>query len=231
MKRTPLKEDPATRRKSVTTRKPKSAVIKIVLADDHHVVRQGMAAIIATEPDLKIVGEACDGEQALTLYTTLQPDVLVLDLRMPVLDGFEVVKRLIAADPAARILVMTTYDTDEDIWRCLRAGAKGYLLKDASQPEIITAIRTVARGESFTTPLLATKLAHRAAAPEFSQREGEVLQLLAAGRTNKEIAAALGVEPGTIKTHLKSLFTKLGASTRGEAIHFANKRGILRSDF
>ncbi len=230
MKKSSASKTATPQRKTTLARKPKSPVIKIVLADDHHVVRQGMAAIIATEPDLKIVGEACDGEQALALYAQLNPDVLVLDLRMPVLDGFEVVRCLIATDPAARILVMTTYDTDEDIWRCLRAGAKGYLLKDASQPEIITAIRTVARGESFTTPLLAVKLAQRAAAPEFSRREGEVLRLLADGKTNKEIAVALGVEPGTVKTHLKSLFTKLGASTRSEAVHIANKRGILKFD-
>jgi len=145
---------------------PSTPTIEIVLADDHHVVRQGMAAIIATEPDFQIVGEACDGEQALALYAKLNPDVLVLDLRMPVLNGFEVVKRLIATDPEARISSLTTYDTDEDIWRCLRAGAKGYLLKDALQPEIVTAIPTVARGQSFTTPLLAVKLANRAAAPE-----------------------------------------------------------------
>lgn len=230
MKESPPAKTATPKRTTARARKPKPPIIQIVLADDHHVVRQGMAAIISTEPDLKIVGEACDGEQALTLYAQLKPDVLILDLRMPVLDGFEVVKRLIATDPAARILVMTTYDTDEDIWRCLRAGAKGYLLKDASQPEIITAIRTVARGETFTTPLLAVKLARRASTPEFSRREGEVLHLLAGGKTNKEIAAALGIEPGTIKTHLKSLFTKLGASTRSEAIHIAGKRGILRFD-
>ena len=186
-----------------------------------------MAAIIASEPDLKIVGEACDGEQALALYAKLSPDVLVLDLRMPVLDGFEVVKRLVTTDPAARILVMTTYDTDEDIWRCLRAGAKGYLLKDASQPEIITAIRTVSRGESFTTPLLAVKLAHRATAPELTAREREVLQLLAAGKTNKDIATALKIEAGTIKTHLKSLFTKLGATTRTELAKLARQKGLI----
>ena len=217
------------RRPSTRTRKLASHKITILLADDHHVVRQGMAAIIATEPDLEIVGEACDGEQALTLYAKLKPDVLVLDLRMPALDGFEVVKRLIATDPAARILVMTTYDTDEDIWRCLRAGAKGYLLKDASQPEITTAIRTVARGESFTTPLLAVRLAHRAITPELSVRETEVLQLVARGKTNKEIAATLKVEAGTIKTHVKSLFLKLSAATRTEAVRKAQDRGIIRS--
>lgn len=207
--------------------KAKSPSVRIVLADDHHVVRQGMAAIIATEPDLRIVGEASDGEQAAALYLKLKPDVVVLDIRMPKVDGFEVVKRLIAADPAAHILVMTTYDTDEDIWRCIRAGAKGYLLKDAGQPDIITAIRTVARGESFTTPLLAVKLARRAMAAEPSPREDDVLKLLAAGKTNKEIAAALGLEAGTIKTHLKSLFNKLGATTRTQAVRKAEERGLL----
>jgi two-component system NarL family response regulator len=187
-----------------------------------------MAAIIATESDLKIVGEASDGEQAAALYLKEKPDVLVLDLRMPVLDGFEVVQRLVAADTSARILVMTTYDTDEDIWRCLRAGAKGYLLKDANQPEIITAIRTVARGESFTTPLLAVKLARRANAAELTPREDEVLRLLAVGKTNKEIASALKLEAGTIKTHMKSLFTKLGATTRTQAVRKAEERGIIQ---
>ena len=226
-----MKKTPVSNKKlsamAATRKRAKAVEITIVLADDHHVVRQGMAAIIATEPGLRVIGEACDGEQALALCAKLKPDVLVLDLRMPVLDGFEVVKRLIAVDPAACILVMTTYDTDEDIWRCLRAGAKGYLLKDASQPEIITAIRTVARGESFTTPLLAVKLAQRAAAPELTPRESEVLQLLAGGKTNKEIAAALNVEAGTIKTHLKSLFTKLSATTRTEAAKIARQRGLV----
>ncbi len=228
MKKPSSTQASAARSKAVTEKKPKSPAIRIVLADDHHVVRQGMAAIIATEPDLKIVGEACDGEQTLALCAELKPDVLVLDLRMPVLDGFEVVKRLITDDPAACILVMTTYDTDEDIWRCLRAGAKGYILKDASQPEIITAIRTVARGESFTTPLLAVRLANRATAPELSPRESEVLQLLAYGKTNKEIATALNIEPGTIKSHIQSLFKKLGTSNRSEAINAASKRGLIR---
>ena len=227
MKTRPNTKATAARSKPAASKVTKAPAVSIVLADDHHVVRQGMAAIIATEPDLKIVGEACDGEQAVTLYSKLKPDVLVLDLRMPGLDGFEVVKRVIATDPAARILVMTTYDTDEDIWRCLRAGAKGYLLKDATQPEIIAAIRTVSRGESFTTPLLAVKLAQRASAPELSPRENEVLQLVALGKTNKEIAVSLNVEAGTIKSHLKSLFTKLGASTRTEVAKLARQRGLL----
>jgi two-component system, NarL family, response regulator len=207
---------------------PPGTGLRILLADDHFVVRQGIAAVISTESDLHIIGEASDGEEACQLYAKLQPDVLVLDLRMPLLGGFEVVKRLIATDPAARILIMTTYDTDEDIWRCLRSGAKGYLLKDSSQPEIIAAIRTVARGESFTTPALAIKLARRATTSALTPREAEVLQELASGKTNKEIAAILAIGEGTIKTHLKGLFTKLDATTRSEAIHHATKRGLLR---
>ncbi len=228
MKKSPSAKTATTRRKTSVAKKAPSPTIRIVLADDHHVVRQGMAAIIGTEPDLQIVGEACDGEQALAFYAKFKPDVLVLDLRMPVLDGFEVVKRLIATDPDARILVMTTYDTDEDIWRCLRAGAKGYLLKDALQPEIVTAIRTVARGESFTTPMLATQLVRRSHAAELTPRELDVLPLLAEGKTNKEIASALNIGEGTIKTHLKSLLAKLGATTRTEGVRQAQQRGLLR---
>lgn len=218
----PSGKRPATQRRGVR--------IRILLADDHHVVRQGLSAIIATESDLQVVGEACDGVVTCELYARLRPDILILDLRMPALDGFEVVKRLIQEDPQARILIMTTYDTDEDIWRCLRAGAKGYLLKDATHPEIITAIRTVARGESFTTPQLATRLARRANAPEMTPRELDVLRLLAQGRTNKEIAAALGLGEGTIKTHLKSLLAKLGATTRTEGVRRAQERGLLRPE-
>lgn len=201
--------------------------IRILLADDHHVVRQGLAAIIGTEPDLHIVGEACDGETACQLYFQLQPDVLVLDLRMPILDGFGAVKRIIAECPQARILIMTTYDADEDVWRCLRAGARGYVLKDATQPEIIAAIRTVAAGESFTTPRLALKLARRANSPGLTPREQDVLRHLTAGKTNKAIAAVIGLGEGTVKSHVKSLLQKLGAKTRTEAARVAEDKGLL----
>jgi two-component system, NarL family, response regulator len=229
------REVAATRMKTKSARSPKAPIrkaetpkITILLADDHLVVRQGMAAIIGTEPDLDVVGVASDGEEACALYSRLRPTVLILDLRMPVLDGFEVVKRIIASEPGARILIMTTYDTDEDIWRCLRAGAKGYLLKDASQPEIVQALRTVARGETFVAAPLATQLARRAQAPELTTREREVLGWLDAGKTNKEIASALGVGEGTIKTHVKQVLHKLGATTRTEAVGLARERGLVR---
>lgn len=201
--------------------------ISILLADDHHVVRQGLAAIISTEPDLKIIGEACDGETACQLYFQLHPDVLILDLRMPILDGFGVVKRVIAENPKAHILVITTYDTDEDVWRCLRAGALGYILKDATQPEIISAIRAVAAGKTFTTPQLAAKIAQRANATELTGREMDVLRLLVTGKTNKEMAMALDLGEGTVKTHVKSVLHKLGARTRTEAARIAEDGGLL----
>jgi len=228
-----MKDDSASRRRKAAERSPSvvpdpiSPPVRILLADDHHVVRQGLAAIISTEPDLVIVGEACDGETACQLFLRLQPDVLILDLRMPVLDGFGVVKRVIASSPQARILIMTTYDADEDVWRSLRAGARGYVLKDASQPEIIAAIRAVAAGESFTTPRLAMKLARRASAPELTDREQEVLRHLATGGTNKDIAAAIGLGEGTVKTHVRNVLQKLGARTRTEAVRIAKERGLL----
>jgi two-component system, NarL family, response regulator len=214
-------------RVSARARKTIGSKIRILLADDHHVVRQGLAAIIGTEPDLHIVGEACDGETACQLYFQLRPDVLILDLRMPILDGFGVVKRVITEHPQAHILIITTYETDEDVWRCLRAGALGYVLKDATQPEIIAAIRAVAAGESFTTPRLALKLARRASAPELTRREQQVLSLLATGQTNKQIAAAIEVGEGTVKTHVKNLLQKLNARTRTEAARIAEDGGLL----
>ena len=201
--------------------------IRIIIADDHLVVRQGLRAIMATEVDFEVVGEACDGLQTCDLYRRLRPDLLVLDLRMPVMDGISVVKTLIAEDPKARILVMTTYDTDEDIWVSLRAGAKGFLLKDARHSQIVEAIRTVARGDTFTTPDLALKITRRAKAPELTPREREVLKLLAAGKTNKEIGLDLNIGEGTIKTHVKSILGKLGATTRTEAAQMAMVKGLL----
>lgn len=229
MKSTSLKpRSPRANRSGGQSRKAGRPAIRILLADDHHVVRQGLAAIISTEPDLLIVGEACDGETACQLFFQLRPDVLILDLRMPVLDGFEVVKRVVSEHPQAHILVMTTYDTDEDVWRCLRAGALGYVLKDASQPEIISAIRAVAAGEAHTTPRLAARIAHRASSPELTQRELEVLRLLATGKTNKEIASAIGLGEGTVKSHVKHLLQKLNARTRTEAARIAEDSGLLR---
>ncbi len=208
-------------------KRPKPKAIRILLADDHPVVTQGLAAIIATSPGLEVVGTACDGAEAIRMVDELRPDALILDLRMPGMDGFEVVKRLIEASVPTGILIMTTYDTDEDIWRCLKAGAKGYLLKDASQPEIVAAIRTVAAGGSVTAPSLTAKIVRRANARELTDRESAVLEHIAAGRTNKEIAMALEIGEGTVKTHVKHLLEKLEATTRTEAARNARLRGLV----
>ncbi|MEM7312649.1 MAG: response regulator transcription factor [Planctomycetota bacterium] len=203
--------------------------IRIVLADDHLVVRQGMMAILAIESDFEVVAEAGDGTTACRLYEELRPDVVILDLRMPEMDGFEAVQKIIAAHRDARILIMTTYDTDEDIWRCLKAGAKGYLLKDATHPEIVAAVRAVAAGESFASPGIAAKITRRAVAPELTARELEVLMHLATGQTNKEIAQAMNLGEGTIKTHLKAVFFKLNTTTRTETTARARELGLLQS--
>ncbi len=197
-----------------------------MLADDHLVVIEGLVAILATEPDLHVVGQAFDGEQACELYDKLQPDVLIMDLRMPVLNGLQAVKRIVAAYPKAQILMMTTYDTDEDVWRCLREGALGYLLKDARHEQIITAIRNVAQGKAFTTPELAVQLAQRARQPELSKRELATLSMLTKGFSNKQIADKLCMSEGTVKSHLKHIFVKLDVASRTEAIAIALQRGL-----
>lgn len=204
--------------------------VRIVLADDHLVVRQGLQAILETEDDFEIVGQASNGLEACALYESLQPDILVLDLRMPEMNGFEVVRSLNQRKPKPHILVMTTYDSDEDIWRCIKAGAQGYLLKDASYEQIFEAIRTVAAGERFTTAEVAAKITRRAATVDLTKRELEVLAQLATGATNKEIASLLFVSEGTVKTHLKSIFEKLNVSTRTEAARKATELGYFHQN-
>lgn len=202
--------------------------ITVLLADDHPIVRDGLAAIINLQSDLVIAAEAGDGESAITLYEERQPDVVVLDLRMPKADGLTVVQRLIARYPEARILIMTTYDGDEDIFQCLRAGARGYLLKDAPRQEILAAIRAVADGGQYTSHSVAAKALQRMVKPSLTQREIEVLVQLAQGRSNKDIARRLNITEGTAKTHVKGILTKLDAMSRTEAVAIAHQRGLIR---
>lgn len=201
--------------------------IRVLLADDHPIVRDGLAAIINLQADLEVVAETGDGEAAIARYEALRPDVLVLDLRMPKADGLTVVQQLLAKFADARILVMTTYDGDEDIFQCLRAGARGYLLKDAPRQEILDAIRTVAAGGQYTSPTVAEKALQRMARPSLTQREVEVLGELAQGRSNKDIARRLTITEGTAKTHVKSILTKLDAMSRTEAVAIAHQRGLI----
>jgi two-component system, NarL family, response regulator len=204
-----------------------AAKIRVILADDHPVVRDGLAAMVNQQADMTVVAEAGDGLQAIELFNKHLPDVMVLDLRMPKCDGVTVVERVLAAHPKARLLIMTTYDGDEDIFRCLSQGAKGYLLKDAPRTEILSAIRAVNEDRPYTSSLVAAKALQRMAKPSLTQREVDVLQLVAEGRSNKDIARRLSITEGTAKTHVKAILTKLDAISRTEAVAVAHKRGMI----
>jgi two-component system NarL family response regulator len=206
-------------------------IIRVVIADDHPVVLQGLTAILKSAKDIKVVGEATDGDQTCELYDQLSPDVLMLDLRMPMKDGLEVVAELMSRSrvPKPRIIVMSTYRSEEDIRRALAAGAKGYLVKGASPQQIREAVRRVAEGEVFLPPTIAAKLAESMSHPELSKRELEVLQYIANGRSNKEIGTILYISENTVRGHVKSILTKLDAMGRTEAIAIATKRGLLQT--
>ncbi len=204
-----------------------AAKIRVIIADDHPVVRDGLASIVNQQADMIVVGEAGDGEAALSMYVTHQPDVMILDLRMPKLDGAAVVQRVLEQFPKARLLIMTTYDGDEDIFRSLSQGAKGYLLKDTPRQEILAAIRAVSEDRPYTSSSVATKAVQRMAKPSLTPRELKVLQHIAEGCSNKEIARRLDITEGTAKTHVKSILTKLDAISRTEAVAVAHRRGLV----
>ena len=203
-------------------------LIRVGIVDDHPVVRDGLAAILGLQPDIKVVGEAATGREACALFDRQRPDVLLLDLKMPGMDGLEVVQTLCAAHPEARIVILTTYGGDEDIFRSLKAGAKGYLLKDAPRQQILEAIRTVHAGGRYLPAAIVSKVAEHALRPELTGREREVLQGMARGASNKEIGVALSISEGTVKTHVKAILAKLDAVSRTEAVTIATRRGIIR---
>jgi DNA-binding NarL/FixJ family response regulator len=211
-----------------TSAKAAGNVIRIVLADDHPVVREGLASILKAK-DIKVVGEASDGEEACRLYDKLSPDILVLDLRMPKKDGLQVVNELMSRIPKPRIIVMTTYEGEEDVRRALSAGAKGYVLKGTKREEILETVRKVYRGEPAISPDVAAKLATSLTRPELSEREVQVLQQMAAGKSNKEIGQVIYVSENTVKAHVKSILAKLDAMGRTEAIAIAIKRGLIQA--
>jgi len=204
-----------------------AAVIRVILVDDHPVVRDGMANIVNQQKDMRVVAEADDGDAAIALYDEHRPDVMVLDLRMPGRDGVSVVEVVLEKHPKARLLIMTTYDGDEDIFKSLSRGAKGYLLKDAPRQEILTAIRAVAVDQPYTSGAIAAKALQRMVRPSLTQRELDVLQQLAEGRSNKDIGRRLQITEGTAKTHVKAILTKLDAMSRTEAVAVAHKRGLI----
>jgi two-component system NarL family response regulator len=201
--------------------------IRILIADDHTVVRDGLVAIVKQEPDMEVVAETGDGQQAVELWKKHRPDVTLMDLRMPGLDGVNAIYAIRAADPGARIVILTTFDGDEDIYRGMRAGAKSYLLKDVRREELFQCIREVHAGRTFLPLAVAAKLAERLPTEELTPRELEVLRLLASGKPNKLIGADLTITEVTVKSHVQSVFRKLNVLSRTEAIAVANRRGLL----
>jgi DNA-binding NarL/FixJ family response regulator len=203
---------------------------RVLVADDHPVVRTGLAAVLVQQPDLELVAEAENGARAVALYREHRPDVCLMDLRMPVMDGVEAIRTITAEFPDARILALTTYEGDADIRRALEAGARGYLLKDMLLTEVIGAVRAVHRGERVIPTAVAVRLAEFPERSELTEREVEVLQLVARGLSNKDVARAIGRTDETVKIHLKNTFAKLGVADRTEAVTVALTRGLIHLD-
>ena len=204
--------------------------IRLLIVDDHPVVRDGLRGMLAGDPDLEVVGEAADGAEALALVGTLRPDVILMDLRMPGMGGAAAIRQLAEQGADARVLVLTTYDSDSDVVPALEAGATGYLLKDAPREQLVRAIRAAARGEAVLAPSVATRLVSQLRAPAqdaLSDRELEVLTLIAQGETNRGAAARLFISEATVKTHLLHIYAKLGVNDRAAAVAVGYERGLL----
>jgi len=202
--------------------------ITILVADDHSIVRQGIISILQIQDDLNVVAEAKDGLEAVKLHEVHQPDITLMDLRMPNLEGVDAITRIRATHPSAAIIILTTYDTDEDIFRGLQAGARGYLLKDADFEDLIEAVRTVHIGKRYLPPNVALKLAERMESEDLTDREQEVLNLMVLGNNTRTLAEALHISEGTVKFHVNNILQKLGVKDRTQAVIVALRRGLAR---
>ncbi len=207
-----------------------STPIRILIADDHPLFRDGLAALLQQQPSIAVVGSAGDGQETVELFQALQPDVVLVDLRMPPDDGVAVVEALRAVSPTARVIVLSAFDADDDVLRAIQAGAAGYLLKMASPTELADAIAQVHRGQTALPPRVATKLASHVGRPRLTDRQDEVLQLIARGMTNQEIGQHLNIVEGTVKAHVKSILEKLGARDRTQALCIALERGLVKAN-
>lgn len=203
-------------------------LIRVLIVDDHPVVREGLVAILEEEPDIEIVAQAGDGVEAIELFRQHQPDIVLLDLRMPRVGGVEVITAIRADYPNANIIMLTIYDTDEDIYRGLRAGAKAYLLKDTPCDEILEVIRTVCDGRRYIPTPIGEKLAARMERPDLSDRECQVLKLMVEGKSNREIGSCLHITEHTVRFHVSNILSKLGANDRAHVIVLALRQGIVQ---
>ena len=201
--------------------------IRVLVVEDHHVVRQGLVALLSVVEDLEVVGQAADGVEAIEQFRKHAPDITLVDLRLPRMGGVEVIQRIRTESPQARFIVLTTYDGDEDIYRALQAGARAYLLKGMTTEQLIAVIRDVHAGKSHIPPAIAEKLARRMGAEDLTPRELDVLEQIVHGKSNKGIAAELDISEATVKTHINSLLGKLGVTDRTQAATVAIERGII----
>jgi NarL family two-component system response regulator LiaR len=212
--------------------------IRVLIADDHAIIRKGIRVLLSTEPDIEVAGEAQDGKQAITEAARLQPDVILMDLVMPEVDGITAIKHITANHPEARILVLTSFATDDKIFPAIKAGALGYLLKDTDPKELVQAIYQVCRGESFLHPLVARKLLQELSQPPaqpptvdpLTEREVEVLRLVAQGHSNQEIAVQLTISEATVRTHVSNILSKLHLASRTQAALYALREGLASLD-
>jgi DNA-binding NarL/FixJ family response regulator len=204
--------------------------ITVMIADDHAMVRQGLRALIDGEPDMRVIAEAANGSEAVKVFLRSRPQVSVIDLHMPVSDGVAAVVSILGEVPGASLICLTSLHGDDYIYRALRAGAKGYLLKDAPREDLFACIRAVSKGQTWVAQNLGAMLAEHISQPSLTARELEVLHLLASAKSNKEIATTLGISEGTAKTHVNNVFRKLGATGRLEAVNVAKKRGLVQGD-
>jgi DNA-binding NarL/FixJ family response regulator len=209
---------------------PATLHARVLVVDDHSLLRTGVANIINQESDLEVVAEAANGRDAIDAFLAHRPDVVLMDLRMPEMEGVEAVRRIREIDPQARVVVLTTYDADEDIARALQAGAKAYILKDIAADALVACVRDVLAGKTYLAPAAAAKLAEHVTQVQLTPRELAALRLLANGHSNKEIATALGISERTVKSHLAHLFEKLQVTSRTEAVRVATRRGLVRFD-
>ncbi len=204
--------------------------ITILVSEDHGIVRQGIVSILKLQSDFNIVAEAKDGLEAIALHSAHQPDITLMDLRMPNMEGVDAITHIREATPNAKIIILTTYDTDEDIYRGLQAGARGYILKDADFEDLIDAVRTVHSGKRYLPPNVVLKLAERMETEDLTDRERDVLNMMSCGSSTAALAEALSISEGTVKFHINHIFQKLGVNDRTQAIIVALRRGLIRLD-